>query len=48
MVFDDFYIAQSKVSAIVHGNGCNMVAAVRDLEEQLPNVISIRCARHTL
>ena len=47
-IFDNFYIAQSKVSAIVHDNGSNMVAAVRDLKEQLLNVLSIRCAGHTL
>ena len=47
-VLCDFSIAESKVYAIVHDNGSNMVAAVRDLEELLPNVTSVRCAGHTL
>ena len=47
-VLHDFSIAESKVYAIVHDNGSNMVAAVRDLREVLPNVTSVRCAGHTL
>jgi len=47
-VFHGFSIAESKVYAIVHDNGSNMVAALRELEEVLPNVTSVRCAGHTL
>ena len=35
-VLHDFSIAESKVYAIVHDNGSNMVAAVTDLREVLP------------
>lgn len=46
-VIEKFDILPSKIKAIVHNNGSNMVAAARLLEEK-HGWFSVRCAGHTL
>ncbi|XP_038124484.1 zinc finger BED domain-containing protein 4-like isoform X2 [Cyprinodon tularosa] len=46
-VIEKFDILPSKIKAIVHDNGSNMVAAARLLEEK-HGWFSVRCAGHTL
>lgn len=46
-VIDKFNISPTKIKAVVHDNGANMVAAMR-LLEQKHGWASVRCAGHTL
>lgn len=46
-ILEKFLIAPNKISAIVHDNGANIVAAARLLEEKY-GWASIRCTGHTL